>query len=206
MSMINNYLLRDDDEGFYNVILFNEEIKVEDLEKFIKEYKTKHLEEWNIENITQGINENFNVKKILFFDYLVGNTGDIVNDNMFEIDYEQCDRNQSTEKKNLVKYESITVLRNNLSEDEKKAEINRLIEYFEKNNMEITGFQDLDKRKLAYPVGENKEGYYLEFDFIADRKEILPFETFLRESENILKYITLKDEPLESSKEEEDVL
>lgn len=67
MSMINNYLLRDDDEGFYNVILFNEEIKVEDLEKFIKEYKTKHLEEWNIENITQGINENFNVKKNIIF-------------------------------------------------------------------------------------------------------------------------------------------
>ena len=81
---MDRYLLRDDDENFYNVILFNEKIDTLELEELIKKHKEQNVGEWNIGTITDEINEKYNVKEILLFDYLIGNTGDICRDEQFE--------------------------------------------------------------------------------------------------------------------------
>ena len=81
---MDKYLLRDEDEGFYNVILFNEKVDILELEELIYNHKKKNVGEWNIGTITDEINEKYNVKEILLFDYLIGNTGDICGDAKFE--------------------------------------------------------------------------------------------------------------------------
>lgn len=81
---MDRYLLRDEDEGFYNVILFNEKIDIFELEEIIKNHKEQNVGEWNIETITDEINEKYDVKEILLFDYLIGNTVDICRDEQFE--------------------------------------------------------------------------------------------------------------------------
>lgn len=81
---MDRYLLRDDDENFYNVILFNEKIDTLELEELIKKHKEQNVGEWNIGTITDEINEKYNVKEILLFDYLIGNTTDICRDEQFE--------------------------------------------------------------------------------------------------------------------------
>lgn len=78
------YLLRDDDEGFYNAILFKEDIEIEKLEEFIKNYKKDNERKWNIDNIARAIVDNFKVKENIMFDYLTGTTGNIVGDSFLE--------------------------------------------------------------------------------------------------------------------------
>lgn len=81
---MDRYLLRDEDEGFYNVILFNEKIDILELEKLIYNHKKRNFGEWNIGTITDEIIEKYNVKELLLFDYLRGNTGDICGDEKFK--------------------------------------------------------------------------------------------------------------------------
>lgn len=84
---IKKYLLRDDEEGFFDVFLFNEEIELEELENFIKDYKVKHFGEWNIDNISHAIMKKYNLKNenVILFDYMARTTGDINGDVMFEV-------------------------------------------------------------------------------------------------------------------------
>lgn len=78
---MNRYLLKDSDEGFYNVIIFNEDINVDELEKEIVKYKENNIGEWDIDGVTHHLKKYYGdkIKEILIFDYIIGNISDITN-------------------------------------------------------------------------------------------------------------------------------
>lgn len=94
----------------------------------------------------------------------------------------------------MKKYESIIIVNPNVTEDE----IKELIEYIKKiitdNNGKIIKIEDLGKKKLAYEIKKNKEGYYIRFEFEVNPELISELERIYRIKDEIMKFITVKIE------------
>ena len=79
------------------------------------------------------------------------------------------------EKKN--NYEMIQILKGTFTEEEYKKAFNSIKDYLSK--YEIKEIEELGKKKLAYEVRKNKEGYYIIFIIKASKDEVLEIEIFL---------------------------
>lgn len=93
-------------------------------------------------------------------------------------------------------HESIVICRENLTESQINEIYYDYIQYFKENTLELEDSQNLGKKKLAYQIGENKQGYYLTFEFFnkIDSNFLSELEKKYREDTNVLKYITLSTE------------
>ncbi len=92
------------------------------------------------------------------------------------------------EKKNI--YEMIQILKGIFTEEEYKKAFNSIKEYLSK--YEIKEIEELGKKRLAYEVQKNKEGYYIIFIIKANKDDILEIERYSRINEDILKFIIVK--------------
>lgn len=68
---INRILVYDDMDGFFDAYLFNTYVDDREVEKTIKEVKTRLEGEWTLDDIRQAITDKFDVKEVILFD----NTG-----------------------------------------------------------------------------------------------------------------------------------
>lgn len=97
----------------------------------------------------------------------------------------------------MNKYESVIIVKPNLSEKE-LSELVLKVEGKIREFAEITEKQDLGKRRLAYEIKNNKEGYYFVYQFEIDvhlsNKAIKEIERFYRITDEIMKYIVIKEE------------
>lgn len=91
-------------------------------------------------------------------------------------------------------YELLFVLKPTLVEEELQAKITFLKEILEKNGADISAFQDMGTRKLAYKVQKFERGYYGVFYFTAPTSSILEVERNLRISEDFIKFMSVKYE------------
>lgn len=87
-------------------------------------------------------------------------------------------------------YESIIII--NPSVDEER--INELTKKFT-DMINVDGkmekVENLGKRKLAYPVKKNKEGYYVVFNFTANPSIIAELERNYRITDDVIKFMTI---------------
>lgn len=89
------------------------------------------------------------------------------------------------EKKNI--YEMIQILKGTFTKEEYKKVFNSIKDYLSK--YEIKEIEELGKKRLAYEVRKNKEGYYIIFIIKANKDDILEIERYCRINEDILKFI-----------------
>ncbi len=92
------------------------------------------------------------------------------------------------EKKNI--YEMIQILKGTFTNEEYKKAFNSIKDYLSK--YEIKEIEELGKKRLAYEVKKNKEGYYIIFIIKANQNDILEIERYFRINEDILKFIIVK--------------
>lgn len=92
------------------------------------------------------------------------------------------------EKKNI--YEMIQILKGTFTKEEYKKAFNSIKDYLSK--YEIKEIEELGKKRLAYEVKRNKEGYYIIFIIRANKDDILGIERYCRINEDILKFIIVK--------------
>ena len=92
------------------------------------------------------------------------------------------------EKKN--NYEMIQILKGTFTEEEYKKAFNSIKDYLSK--YEIKEIEELGKKRLAYEVRKNKEGYYIIFIIRANKDDILEIERYCRINEDILKFIVVR--------------
>ena len=59
-------------------------------------------------------------------------------------------------------------------------------------NGKVESVEEMGKRKLAYEVKKNKEGYYVLFNFDAEPASIAELERNYRITDEIIKFITVK--------------
>lgn len=91
-------------------------------------------------------------------------------------------------------YESVCILAQNSTNEQISnmiVKIQNKIAEFSNGNIKI---ENLGKKKLAYEIKQNKEGTYLVTYFQAKSKDISKLEKFYRMSEEIIKFMTIKED------------
>ncbi len=93
----------------------------------------------------------------------------------------------------MNKYESVVII-NPSVEEEKVKELSQKFTDIINNDGKIEKIEDLGKKKLAYEVKKNKEGYYVVINFEANPDLIAELERNYRIMDEVIKFITIKAE------------
>lgn len=92
-----------------------------------------------------------------------------------------------------MKYESILIIKGRIKEEKAEKEFENIVREYGK----IVGIIRADfegKRKLAYPLRKNTEGYFgiIEFEALSYKKSVEAENILKNHTENVLKFITIK--------------
>ena len=79
-------------------------------------------------------------------------------------------------------------------EEEKIKELSQKFTDIINNDGKVEKIEDLGKKRLAYEVKKNKEGYYLVINFEANSDLIAELERNYRIIDEVIKFITIKAE------------
>ena len=91
----------------------------------------------------------------------------------------------------MTKYESIFVIDPRL-EEEKIKEIVEKVKSFVESNAQLESIDEWGKRRLAYEVNKQKEGYYTLMHFTAEPTFPAELERIYKITEGVMKYIVVK--------------
>ena len=89
-------------------------------------------------------------------------------------------------------YETLFVVKPTLTEEEIKAQIEKVKAVLEKEGTELLATNDMGMRKLAYPVQKNNRGYYTVLFYKASGDTISEVERNLKINEEVIKFLTIK--------------
>ncbi|NLX76402.1 MAG: 30S ribosomal protein S6 [Clostridiaceae bacterium] len=96
----------------------------------------------------------------------------------------------------MTKYESIFVIDPRL-EEEKIKEIVEKVKSFVESNAQLESFDEWGKKRLAYEVNKQKEGYYTIMHFSAEPTFPAELERIYKITEGVMKYLVVKREEKE---------
>ncbi len=91
----------------------------------------------------------------------------------------------------MNKYETIFIIKNNLTEEQRNAVISKITDFIAKNGT-ITETTDMGSKKLAYEIRKHKEGYYYLIYFESEPETIYELERIYRITDEILKFLVIK--------------
>ena len=91
----------------------------------------------------------------------------------------------------MNKYESVIIINPSVDEEKIKSLSDRFTDLINKNG-KVDKVDNLGKRKLAYEVKKNKDGYYVVFYFTAKPELISELERNYRITDEVIKFITVK--------------
>lgn len=93
----------------------------------------------------------------------------------------------------MNKYESVIIINDSLTEEQKKETI-EMVQNFISKNGELDKTDILGSKRLAYDIKRQKTGYYCVFYFKVKPTMILELERIYRITEEIIKFITIRVE------------
>ncbi len=93
----------------------------------------------------------------------------------------------------MNKYESIIIISPVVEEEGIKSLITKFSDLINSEG-KIESVEEMGKRKLAYEVKKNKEGYYVLFNFEAKPELIAELERNYRITDEVIKFIVVKKE------------
>lgn len=93
----------------------------------------------------------------------------------------------------MNKYESIIIINPNVDEEGMKALVSRFTDLINTDG-KLEKVDELGKRKLAYEVKKNAEGFYVVFYFEANTSLIAELERNYRITDEVIKFMTIKQE------------
>ena len=93
----------------------------------------------------------------------------------------------------MNKYESVIIINPSADEEKVKSLSNTFADLINKHG-KVEKIEDLGKKKLAYEVKKNSEGYYVVTTFEAEPTLITELERNYRIEDNIMKFIVVRKE------------
>ena len=100
-----------------------------------------------------------------------------------------------------IYYETMYILRPDIAEEEVKNHIEKYNKTLENNGGKVLDSQMRGKRRLAYPIAKHREGIYVQLSHQGDGQHISKIEKAMRLSEDVIRYLTIKQEgPLPTPK------
>lgn len=91
----------------------------------------------------------------------------------------------------MNKYESVIIMNPTYTEEQREKVINKIKDFIIPNG-EVTKFEALGIKRLAYEIRNQKEGYYYVIEFNAESSVIAELERIYRITEEIIKFIVVK--------------
>jgi len=91
----------------------------------------------------------------------------------------------------MNKYETIFIINSNLEESAIKGVIEKFSNLINTNG-KVESVDEWGKKKLAYPMKKQTEGYYVLINFEADPSEIAELERIYRITDEVIKFIVVK--------------
>lgn len=91
-------------------------------------------------------------------------------------------------------YEIMLIIRPELEEEAVQAVIDRVTKIITSANGEVTNVDQWGKRKLAYEIKDNTEGFYVVIDFNADNEATTEVERVLRITDEVLRFLLVRKE------------
>ena len=93
----------------------------------------------------------------------------------------------------MNKYESVIIVNPNLEEESVKKLIKKFSDLINTDG-KVESVDEVGKKKLAYEINKNKEGYYVVFKFEAKSSLIAELERNYRITDEVIKFIVVKEE------------
>jgi small subunit ribosomal protein S6 len=93
----------------------------------------------------------------------------------------------------MNKYESVIIINPSVEEEGLKSLIQRFSDLINTDG-KVESVEELGKKKLAYEVKKNKEGYYVLYNFEAKPELIAELERNYRITDDVIKFIVVKKE------------
>ena len=91
-------------------------------------------------------------------------------------------------------YETMYILRPDIAEDEVTNHIEKYNKLLEELGGKILDSQMRGKRRLAYQIAKHREGIYVQLSHQGDGQHIYKIEKAMRLSEDVIRYLTVKQE------------
>ena len=91
----------------------------------------------------------------------------------------------------LVSYETMYIVDSTGSEETTAALVNKFKALIEQNG-NIESFNEWGKRKLAYPINDMTEGYYVLVNYTAEPSFVAELERIFTITEGVMRYMTTK--------------
>ena len=92
----------------------------------------------------------------------------------------------------MNKYESVIIVNPSVEEQDIKGLISKFTELINKHG-KLEKVEEVGKKKLAYEIKKNSEGYYIVFNFEAEPSFIAELERVYRITDEVIKFIVVKE-------------
>ncbi|MDJ0715637.1 MAG: 30S ribosomal protein S6 [Prochloraceae cyanobacterium] len=102
-------------------------------------------------------------------------------------------------------YEMMYILRPDLTEEQVQQTIAKYKDFLKDRGAEDFQIKIWGKRRLAYEIKRFQDGIYILMNYRADGKQVAPLEKAMRQSEEVIRYLTIalaEDLPVSTSEEE----
>ena len=90
----------------------------------------------------------------------------------------------------MSKYESVIIINPNVDEEGIKTLVQKFTNLINSDG-KVEKADELGKRRLAYEINKNKEGYYVVFYFEANTSLIAELERNYRITDEVIKFMTI---------------
>jgi len=91
-------------------------------------------------------------------------------------------------------YEALYIIRPDLDEEQTDAVVEKFKSLIENNNGEITKLDKWGKRKLAYEIKHNREGFYVLMKFNGKSDTAAELDRVFRITDDVLKHMIVREE------------
>ncbi|MDF5721344.1 MAG: 30S ribosomal protein S6 [Rhizonema sp. PD37] len=93
-----------------------------------------------------------------------------------------------------IVYETMYILRPDLTDEQVELAIAKYQNLLQENGSEDIQIQNRGKRRLAYEINRQRDGIYIQMNYTGSGKAIAPMERAMRLSEEVMRYLTIKQE------------
>ena len=92
----------------------------------------------------------------------------------------------------MNQYESIYIIRPTVEEEGLKALVERFSNLVQQQGGKVENVDEWGKRRLAYPIDDLTEGYYVMMNFSANSDVPQELERNYKITDNVLRYLTIR--------------
>ncbi|WP_414541150.1 30S ribosomal protein S6 [Nostoc sp. CCY0012] len=93
-----------------------------------------------------------------------------------------------------IVYETIYILRPDLGDEQVEQAIAKYHNLLQEQGAENMEIQNRGKRRLAYEIKKHRDGIYVQMNYTGPGSAIAPMERAMRLSEEVIRYLTIKQD------------